>query len=83
MIPATLIDNQLLHSILLTQVMLETLADLTVPPSPQTNSFTYHGNAKEKMMWDLNKKNAEQMKSLEEQTGVNLEHYYKLKMDNI
>ena len=31
-------------------------------------------NAKEmRMMWDLNKKNAEQIKSLEEQTGANLD----------
>ena len=41
MIPATLIDNQTLHSILLTQVILETLMDLSVPPA---NNFTHNAN---------------------------------------
>ena len=35
-------------------------------------------NAKEMMMWDLGAKNTKQIKTLEEQTGVNLDHYYKL-----
>ena len=81
MIPATLIDNQTLHSILLTQVILETLMDLSVPP---VNNFTHNANrrGKEMILWDLNRKNAEQMKSLEEQTGVNLDHYHKLNIEN-
>ena len=82
MIPATLIDNQTLQSILLTQVILETLTDVTVPPAPQASNFTYRANAKEMVMWDLNKKNAELMKALEEQTGVNLDHYHKLNIEN-
>ena len=76
MVPATLIDNSTLHSILLTQIMLESLAHLEVPAAPQGNTFTYHMNAKE--MWDLGAKNTKQIKMLEEQTGVNLNHYYKL-----
>ena len=83
MIPATLIDNQTLQSILLTQIMLETLTDVTVPPAPQSSNFAYHMNAKEMVMLDLNVKNAKHfMKMLEEQTGVNLDHYHKLNIEN-
>ena len=32
------------------------------------------------MMCDLGAKNARKIKTLEEQTGVNLDHYYKLKI---
>ena len=38
-------------------------------------------NAKEVIMWELSAKNVKQIKSLEEQTGVNSDHYYKLKID--
>ena len=79
-IPETLVDNLTLHSILLTQIMLETLNGISVPNAPQGNTFTYHANAKEMMMWELRAKNAKHIKSLEEQTGVNLDHYYKLKI---
>ena len=79
-IPETLVDNLTLHSILLTQIMLETLNGISVPKAPQGNTFTYHANAKEMMMWELGAKNAKHIKSLEEQTGVNLDHYYKLKI---
>ena len=82
-IPETLVDNSLLQSILLTQIMLETLSGLSVPKAPQGNIFTYHANAKEMMMWDLGAKNAKQIKTLEEQTGVNLDNYYKLKIARI
>ena len=64
-IPETLVDNLTLHSILLTKIMLETLNGISVPKAPQGNTFTYHANAK----------NAKHIKSLEEQTGVNLDHY--------
>ena len=76
-IPETLFDNSMLQTILLTQIMLETLNGLAVPKAPQG---TYHMNAKEVMMWDLGAKNAKQIKTLEEQTGLNLDHYYKLKI---
>lgn len=49
----TLVDNSLLQSILLTQIMLKTLNGLAVPRAPQRNTFTYHTNAKEVMKWDL------------------------------
>ena len=80
-IPKTLVDNLTLHSILLTQIMLETLNEISVPKAPQGNTFTYHANAKEMMMWELGAKNAKHIKSFEEQTGVNLDYYYKLKFD--
>ena len=81
-IPETLVDNLTLHSILLTQSMLETLNGISVPEAPQGNTFTYHANAKEMMMWELEAKNTKHIKLLEEQTGVNLNHYYKLKTTN-
>ena len=52
-IPETLVDNLTLHSILLTQIMLETLNGISVPKAPQGNASTYHVNAKEMMMWEL------------------------------
>ena len=63
------------------QIMLETLNGLSVPKAPQGNNFTYHMNAKEMMMWELSAKNAKHIRSLEEQTGMNLDHYYKLEID--
>ena len=83
-IPETLVDNLTLHSILLTQIMLETLNGRSVLKAPQGNTFfTYHANAKEMMMWELGAKNAKHIKSLEEQTGVNLYHYHKLGIMNM
>ena len=80
-IPEALVNNSTLQSIWLTQIMLETLNGISVPKAPQGNNFTYHMNAKEMMMWELGAKNAKHIKSLEDQTGVNLHHYYKLKID--
>ena len=81
-IPATLIDNPTLHAIMLTQIILETLTGVTVPRAPQGNNFTYHMNAKEIMMWDLARKNEKRVATLEEETGVNLDHYHKLNIRN-
>ena len=61
-IPEILVDNSMLQTILLTQIMLETLNGLSVPKVPQGSTFTY---------------------PLEEQTGVNLDHYYKLRIVNM
>ena len=80
-IPETLVNNSTLQSILLTQTMLETLNRIPVPKAPQGNDFTYLMNGKEMMMWELGAKNTKHIKSLEEQTGVNLDHYYKLKIN--
>ena len=77
----TLVDNSTLQSILLTQIMLETLNGISVPKAPQGNNFAYLMNAKEMMMWELGAKNTKHIKSLEEQTAVNLDHYYKLKIN--
>ena len=82
-IPETLVDNSTLQSILLTQVMLETLIGISVPKASQGNTFTYHANANEMMMWELGAKNAKHIKSLQEQTGVNLDHYHKLGIINM
>ena len=82
-IPETLVDNSMLQTILLTQIMLGTLNGLSVPKAPQGNTFTYRMNAKKLMMGDLGAKNAKQIETLEEQTGVNLDHYYKLRIVNM
>ena len=60
---------------------LEAFARLEVPAVFQGNNFTYHMNAKEMMMWDLGAKYTKQIKT-EEQTGVNLDLYYKLNIQN-
>jgi hypothetical protein len=39
-------------------------------------------NTKEMMMWDLARKSEKQVTELEEETGVNLDHYHKLKIGN-
>ena len=81
MISATLIDNPTLHSIILTQIILETLTGITVPRAPQGNTFTYHMNTKE-IMFDMASKNEKQVESLEKETGVNLDHYHNLNIKN-
>ena len=80
-IPETLVNNSTLQSILLTQIMLETLNGISVPKAPQGNNFAYLMSAKEMIMWKLGAKNAKDIKSLEEQTDVNLDHYYKLNIN--
>ena len=79
-IPETLVDNLTLQTMLLMQIMVETLNGISVPKAPQGNNFTYLMKAKEMIMWELSAKNAKYIKSLEEQTGMNLDHYYKLKI---
>ena len=81
-IPATLSDDQNLHSILLNQIILETMAEINVPRAPQGNNFLYCANAKETLMWDLNQKNGKLIRELEEKTGVNLNNYHKLNIIN-
>ena len=72
-IPKTFVDNPTLQLILLTQIMLETLNGISVPKALQGNNFVYLMNTKEMIMWELGAKNAKHIKSLEEQTGVNLD----------
>ena len=81
-IPSTLVDNATLHSIILTQIILETLTGITVPQISQGGDFTYQMNAMEMMMLDLTRKNEGQVLTLEKETGVNLDHYHKLNIDN-
>ena len=81
-IPATLVDNETLHSILLTQILLETLNNVSVPKKPQGKNFTYRSDAREAIMWNLSAENVLKIKRLEEETGVNLDHYHKLNMTN-
>ena len=81
-IPSTLIDNPTLHSIILTQIILETLTSITVPQVSQGSDLTYRMNAKEMMMWDMARKNEKQIEALEEETGVNLDHCHKLNIRN-
>ena len=77
----TLVNNSTLQSILLTQIMLETLNGIFVPKALQGNNFAYLMNAKEMIMWELGARNAKHIKLLEEQTGMNLDHYYKLNIN--
>ena len=74
-IPSMLVNNSTLHSIILMQVILETLTGITVPQVSQGSDLTY---AKEMMMLDLGRKNEGQVLTLEKETGVNLDHYHKL-----
>ena len=82
-IPTTLVDDHKLHSILLNQIMLETLGEINVPRAPQQgNNFIYRTNAKETTMWDLNQQNGKLIRELEGKTGVNLDNYHKLNIIN-
>jgi hypothetical protein len=69
MIPSTLVDNTTLHSIILTQVLLETLTGITVPRVSQGSYLTYRMDAKEMMMLDLGRKNEGQVLTLERKRG--------------
>ena len=78
-IPATLVDNETLYSILLTQILLETLNNVSVPRKSQGKNFAYRSDAREAIM---SAENVLKIKRLEEETGVNLDHYHKLNMMN-
>ncbi len=80
MIPAAIKNNAILHEVLLTQILLETIDVIKVPRAPQNPNgyFVYRMNAKEMLLWHMGRKNAERVKDLEKETGVNLEHYHKL-----
>ena len=82
MIPAWLVGNDTLHTVLLTQVMWETLKGMVVPRAHQGSNFTYHLNAKEMMNMDMARKSGLQFLALEKETGVNLDSYYKLGIRN-
>ncbi len=80
MIPPAIRNNAILHEVLLTRIMLETLDAIKVPRAPQNPNgyFVYRMNAKEMLLWNMGRKNEEQIRGLEKETGVNLEHYHKL-----
>jgi hypothetical protein len=82
LIPATLVDNATLHTILLRQALLEVLNTSVVPRAPQGNNFTYHMNAREEMMFSFGAKIGQDIKQLQEETGVHLDHYNKLQIKN-
>ena len=79
-IPPGIKNNATLHGVLLTRILLETLDAIKVPRAPQNSNgnFVYHMNAKEMLKWSMGRKNEEEVKALEKETGVNLEHYHKL-----
>ena len=81
-IPSTLVDNSTLHSIILTQVLLEALTGITVPWVSRGSDLTYGMDARERMMLDLGRKNERLVETLEKETGVNLDHYHKLNIRN-
>ena len=61
-IPATLVDNETLHTILLTQILLETLNDVSVPRKPQGKESAYRSDAREAIMWNLSGENVLKIK---------------------
>ena len=79
-IPPGIKNNATLHGVLLTRILLETLDAIKVPRAPwdPNGNFVYHMNAKEMLKWSMGRKNEEEVKALEKETGVNLEHYHKL-----
>ena len=80
--PATLVDNETLQSILLTQILLETLNGVSVPRKLQGKDFAYCSDAREAIVWNLSAENVLKIKRLEEETGVNLDYYHKLNIIN-
>ena len=79
---ATLVDNERLQSILLTQILLETLNNLSVPRKPQGKEFVYRSDAREAFMWNLSAEIVLKIKRLEEEAGDNLDHFHKLNVIN-
>ncbi len=88
MIPEVIRDNATLHEVLLSEILLKMLDGIEVPRAPQDEEeigngiylcrFSYRMNAKEMLMSQMGRKNAERIKDLERETGVSLEHYHKL-----
>ena len=81
-IPPVLVNNSTLHSIVLTQIVLEMLTGITVPRVFQEGDTNYRMDARETMMLNLTRTNEKQVLTLERETGVNLDHYYKLNINN-
>ena len=79
-IPETVKDDQTLHGILLSEIVLNAIAGVKVPPAPQNQDgyFVYRMNAKEMLVSEMVRRNSEQVRGLERRTGINLEHYYKI-----
>ncbi len=81
-IPRDIKNNTTLHGVLLTRILLEVLDAIEVPRAPQDpNGFVYRMNAKEMLKWNMGSKNQKELEALEKETGVSLEHYYKLNRD--
>ncbi len=81
--PVALIDNATLaEAILLRQAVLETVDNAVVPKAPQGPTFTYRMNAKEEMTWSFRRRISEEIQALEKETGVHLDHYHKLRIEN-
>ncbi len=88
MIPEAIRDNATLHGVLLSEILLKTLDGIEVPRAPQNEEkigdgiylrrFSYRMNAKEMLISQMGRRNAERIKDLERETGVSLEHYHKL-----
>ncbi len=73
-IPLDIKDNATLHGVLLTRILLETLEAIQVPQNP---------NAKEMLTRSMGLRNQKELEALEKETGVSLEHYYKLNRDQL
>ncbi len=81
-VPVALTDTATLHSILLRQALLETVDNAVAPKAPQGPTFTYRINAKEEMTWSFRRRISEEIQALEKETGVHLDHYHKLRIEN-
>ena len=83
-VPVALIDNATLaEAILLRQSsVLETVDNAVMPKAPQGPTFTYRMNAKEEMTWSFRRRISEEIQALEKETGVHLDHYHKLRIEN-
>ncbi len=81
MIPEGIKRNTTLHEVLLSEILLKTLEGIKVPMAQRSEEEL---SAKEVLFSQMGRKSAERTKDLERETGVSLEHYYKLnKRENV
>ncbi len=79
MIPEAIKHNTTLHEVMLREILLKTLEGIEVPGAPQDEEkiamgiylcrFVYRMNAKEMLMSQMGRRNAERVKDLERETG--------------
>ncbi|CAB3979922.1 Hypothetical predicted protein [Paramuricea clavata] len=80
LIPDFVCDNVCLYNVLMLQMERLMIGNLTVPMAVQGINFTYTLNCKEMKMHVVCRDLQKAKDELEKLTGVNLDHYYRLKM---